>query len=53
MRKEDRIRQQAQHSPEQEPEKPQARPTEQIKGQQRKDQGEQQPRRPGVMPIPD
>jgi len=50
MRKEDRVRQQAEHEGAKRPDTPQPRPDEQVKGQP---QPEQPPRKPGVLPIPD
>jgi len=50
MRKEDRIRQQDQSSPEKETEKKPPQPSERVKGQAEPDR----PTRPsGVLPIPD
>ena len=53
MRKEDRIRQQAGNQPKSTAEKPQPRPSEQIKGGGSAEKADKPPRRPGVMPIPD
>lgn len=53
MRKEDRIRQQAQDAPQQKPDKPERRPTEEVKGQAGGDRPSGEPHKPGVLPIPD
>jgi len=50
MRKEDRVRQQAENEGAKGPDKPQPQPGEQVKSQA---QPEQPPRKPGVLPIPD
>ncbi|HMF97067.1 MAG TPA: hypothetical protein VKE96_22365 [Vicinamibacterales bacterium] len=51
MRKEDRVRQQAENEGAKTPDKPQPRPGDQEKGQARP---EQPPRKPGdPLPIPD
>lgn len=54
MRKEDRVRQQAaENASQQKPEKPERRPTEEVKGQAGGDHPSGKPPQPGVLPIPD
>jgi hypothetical protein len=54
MRKEDRIRQQQGQNPsEQQPDKPEPRPSDQTKASASADQPNKPPRQPGQLPLPD
>jgi hypothetical protein len=54
MRKQDRIRQQQSQNPsERQPEKPQPRPTDQVKSGASSDQPNKPPRESGKLPLPD
>ena len=54
MRKQDRIRQQQDQNPsEQQPDRPQPPPSEEIKGSGSADQPKRPPRESGKLPLPD